>query len=281
MLLPVKMSVRSTVKMLRHLVGLPHRLGRAAVLRDLDAWLRLQFLGVTSRAGLARELATSPGTAQEIAGRARLSDVELVESLLWLGVALGEVRERKGRFSAKGRRLAAAASGDADDLAGLVEELIVYDGPIYQQLNAHLQGAPRGDYLDGIGDVIARASRLAEHVVGPFLATVVDQHTPATVLDVGCGTGANLRWIASASPHVQLTGIDTDGDTLHEAERNIRGWSLANRCRLDIADFTALPNELQGPYDLVLLAQNIYYWPPEQRASAMARVSPARSMGPP
>jgi SAM-dependent methyltransferase len=189
---------------------------------------------------------------------------------LRLGVALGEVRDRRGRFSVRGRRLAAVASGEADDLAGLVEELIVYDGGIYQQLEAHFRGASRSDYLDGVGDVIARASGLAEHVVGPFLATLVDRERPLTVLDVGCGSGVNLRWIAAASRQVQLTGIDTDPGALGHAEANIRDWALADRCRLEVADLAALPGDLRGPYDLVVLAQNIYYWPPEARADVMA-----------
>ena len=260
---------RTAVGIVRHLAGLPHRVGRAAALRDLDAWLRLQFLGVASRSGLARALVGKPGTAREVAGSAGLSEVELVESLLRLGVALGEVRERNGRFSAKGRRLEAIASGDADDVAGLVEELIVYDGPIDQRLKAHLEGAPRSNYLDGVGNVIARASRLAEHVVGPFLAALAEDCAPATVLDVGCGTGVNLRWIAAASPNAHLTGVDVDADALHEAERNVHDWSLAGRCRLEVADVTDLPDNLRRRYDLVVLAQNIYYWPPEDRAGVM------------
>jgi SAM-dependent methyltransferase len=272
MLMAMGMRLRSSLATLRHVATVPHRIGRAQVLRDVDTWLRLQFLGVASQSGIGAALHAAPGRAAEIAIRAGLADVELVESFLRLGVALDELRERNGRFRLKGRRLRAVAGGDADDLAGLAEELVVYDSPIYQHIDAHLRGAPPGDYLAGVGDVIARSSRLAEHVVGPFLATVTHRYQPATVLDIGCGTGVNLRWIAGANPDVQLTGIDLDPDVLAGAERNLERWSLTDRCRLRAADLARLPDDLRGPFDLVLLAQNIYYWPPADRARVLRQV---------
>ena len=95
----------------------------------------------------------------------------------------------------------------------MVEEATAYDGPIYAALEGHLRGRPPAPYDAGLGDVIARASRLAEPVTGPWLAAHAAGARPARVLDVGCGSGVNLRWIAEALPGAAVVqGIDLDAD---------------------------------------------------------------------
>lgn len=232
----------------REALRLPDRAARALVLRDLDGWLRLQFLGVAARTGVADAL---PGTAAEVAERVGAVDVELLESFLRVGCALGEVREG---YAIRGRRLRAVA-GASSDLRGLVEELVAYDSPIYSNLEAHLRGAPKGDYLHGLGDVIARASRLAQPVLAPVVRSVVRE--AGSVLDVGCGTGVYLDVARAAAPGATVVGIDIDPGV------------AAGRDDVRCVDLFALEGER---FDVVLLLQNIYYWPPEGRSAVFAKL---------
>jgi len=101
------------------------------VVRELNTWIRLEFLGVIARTGVADAL-HEPRSLGEIAEKTRISDVDLLGALLDLGVALREVRERRGRYSIRGRRLRAIADR-SPDLRGMVEELIVYDNPSTQR----------------------------------------------------------------------------------------------------------------------------------------------------
>jgi SAM-dependent methyltransferase len=213
----------------------------------------------------------SPHTPAEVAREAGLKDVELLEAFLRLGVAVGEFRERGGRFRLEGRRVRALANGP-EDLTGLVEELLVYDGPIYRRLEQHLVGEPPGDYLDGIGAVIARSSRLIEPLLGPIVADLVRQVRPQRALDVGCGSGVYLRWIAQANAGVEVVGIDADPDAARVARTNLRRWDLEHRVTVHQVSVDELPTELAGPYGLILLAQNLYYWPPEDRAVLLRRL---------
>jgi SAM-dependent methyltransferase len=244
--------------------------GRLLVLRDLRPWLRLQFLGVATRTGILRAL-RSPLTPAGVARDAGLEHVALVEAFLHLGVAVGELRERSGRFRLAGQRARALANGPAD-LTGLVEELLVYDGPIYRRLEQHLVGEPPGDYLDGIGAVIARSSQLVEPLLGPVVADLVQQVRPQRALDVGCGSGAYLRWIAHADAGVEVIGIDADPDAARVARANLQRWDLEHRVTVHQVSIDELPTELAGPYELILLAQNLYYWPPEGRAVLLRRL---------
>lgn len=265
------MRARRAADTLQAALGMRHQVGRALVLRDLQAIVRMGALGAMARSGLADAL-QRPGTASDLAGRAGCSDVELTGALLELGVALREVRRRDDTYSLRGRRLRAIASAASPDVAGLAEEAVAYDGPIYSALADHLRGLPPQPYDAHLGDVIARASRVTELVSGPFVAATTRELSPARVLDVGCGTGVNLRWLADAAPGADIVGIDLAADALAGARENLGRWRLAHRVWVEQADLDALPSHLTEPWDLVLLASNIYYWPPSERAGVLARL---------
>ncbi|MCC6413183.1 MAG: class I SAM-dependent methyltransferase [Saprospiraceae bacterium] len=48
---------------------------------------------------------------------------------------------------------------------------------------------------------------------------------PGTVLEVGCGTGRNLKRLAGLMPDVQLVGVDVSSDMLKRATRASRRFS--------------------------------------------------------
>ena len=86
------MAPRSRLSLLaaigRHAASVPDRTAHALILRDIDHWLRLQFLGVVSRTGVASAL-RDPATVDAIAENARVTDLELLTAVLQVGVALG------------------------------------------------------------------------------------------------------------------------------------------------------------------------------------------------
>lgn len=234
----------------------------------VNSWLRLQFLGVASRVGIATAL-LEERTTEDIGERTGVTDVELLDAFLQLGVALGEVAEHWFPVPSEGPTLRAVA-GQSQDLRGLVEELVAYDSPIYTNLSAHLAGAPPRDYLAGLGDAIARASRLAEPVLAPVVRSVASQRQPRSVLDVGCGTGVYLRHVFDVAPDADVVGIDLDENALATARATLH--DAGDRCTLHhvrLEDFAA---ERDGAFDLVLLLQNIYYWAPDARAGVLARL---------
>ncbi len=251
---------------------LRHNRARLLVGKDLAAFLRMECLGALVRSGLADAL-RRPGTATDLAGRAGLTDVDLTTALLDTGVAFRLVRRRGETYGGRGARMRAVASGRAPDVAGMVEEALAYDGPIYAHLVDHLRGAPPQPYDEGLGDEIARVSRIVEPVVGPWLAAQAARCQARSALDVGCGTAVNLRWIAEALPGAEaLQGIDLDADAIAGANANLADWGLTDRVAVTVADLRELPTELAGPWDLIVLAQNIYYWPVEERTDVLRRL---------
>jgi predicted O-methyltransferase YrrM len=265
------MGVRRIVGTARAVARLRHNRGRLLALRDVQTFLRLQCIGSLTRSGLTQAL-RHPGSADELVQRAGLTDRDLAEALLDLGVALRQVRRNGDAYRLRGARMRAVASGSAPDVAGLVEEATAYDSPIYAAMDQHLRGLGPQPYDAGLGDVVARVSRVAEPMVGPWIAARAGSARAQRALDVGCGTAVNLRWMADALPEADLVGIDRDVGAIAAASANVRAWGLDGRVETRTANLDSLPEELGGPWDLVLLAQNIYYWPVDERASVLRRL---------
>lgn len=49
--------------------------------------------------------------------------------------------------------------------------------------------------------------------------------TPRSILEVGCGTGSNLKRLAKRFPAAKLTGVDVSPDMLNIATRKLAPWN--------------------------------------------------------
>jgi 4-hydroxy-2,2'-bipyrrole-5-carbaldehyde O-methyltransferase len=268
--------VRYSADVAGNFLRTPHKLAQGLLARDLLTWVRMEFLGAATGSGLLRALA-QPRSESELASQLGVTDTGLLRSLLELGTGLGELRHRDDRWELRGSRSKALADPEMEGLAALVEEIVAYDADVYRGMSRRLAGDPPGDYLREFGPLVATASRMAEPLMSAFVRSVVDQIQPRRLLDVGCGSGIYLRCAAEACPALTAVGIDLDADVVDAARRNVAGWGLKDRVAVDHADLRDLPPELEGPWDLVLLFQNIYYFPASEYAGVLAKL---RSLAP-
>jgi SAM-dependent methyltransferase len=244
---------------------LRHKRAHGLLVRDFVSWLRVEFLGTAATTGVLSALAR-PMTVTELAAALGVTDAGLLESLLHVGESVGELKaDDEGRWRLAGVRARAMVDPAVDGLGALPEEAVVYGTDVYRRLGDRLTGAAAGDYLAAHGELIARTSRVAEPIFGPLVTDLVRSRRPRRVLDVGCGSGVNLRHAGEASAHVTGAGIDVDVDVAALAHRNLADWGLADRFVARQADVRHLPADLGGPWDLVLLFQNIYYFPAGDR----------------
>lgn len=244
---------------------LRHKRAHGLLVRDFVSWLRVEFLGTAASTGVLAAL-VRPRTDLDLAAELGVTDEGLLESLLRVGESVGELRrDRRGRWHLAGVRARAMIDPEVDGLAALPEEAVLYGTDVYRRLGDRLAGAPAGDYLARHGELVARTSRVAEPIFGPLIADLVRSHRPRRVLDAGCGSGVNLRHAGAASPDVSGTGIDVDAEVVRLAGSNLAAWGLTDRFSVHQADVCHLPSDLAGPWDLVLLFQNIYYFPAAER----------------
>ena len=245
--------------------ALRHALGSLGMRSDLSGFVRLNFLGVAVRIGLPEALAPE-ASAVQVAERLGIVNTDLLETLLDVGVAVGELRRRGGRYALKGKRIRAMAADSGDALRALAVELASYHGSVYHDLPARLAGERLGDYLSEYDDVIARSSRLVEPWVSRFVRSVVMIGNPKSLLEIGCGTGAYLRHVAQAAPRIRGVGIDMSETVVALAAANIKTWQIADRFTVRQADIRSDNPDLPGPYDLITLYNNIYYFAEDERA---------------
>jgi cyclopropane fatty-acyl-phospholipid synthase-like methyltransferase len=84
-------------------------------------------------------------------------------------------------------------------------------------------------------------------IPAPELVRVIAQRPLGRALDIGCGTGTNVRYLAEHG--WQATGLDFVPAAIAQARRKVRGLPATVR----VADVTHLAElDLPGPYDLAL-----------------------------
>ena len=81
---------------------------------------------------------------------------------------------------------------------------------------------------------------------------------PRRALDLGTGTGAGARAVASRFPGVEVVGADLSERMLAEARRALPA-ELAARVRFEVADASRLPYD-DAAFDLVTLANMIPFF---------------------
>lgn len=267
----------SAVGGLLAILRLPHLGALLALRRDWSAQVRLHFLSAALRAGVLGALAT-PRSREELAATLDVRRADLLDALLELGVALGELARREGRYVLRGRRARALVTADGDPIAALLEEWVRYHGDVFLELPPRLGGAPLGDYLTRSGALIARSSRVLEPVLADFLRAIVRQARPRRMLDVGCGSGVYLRHAAETSAGLAGMGIDLDDGVARAARGNLSGWGLADRFEVIAGDIRGAPLG-DASYDLVTLFNNVYYFEPAERPALFARLASLLAAG--
>lgn len=85
-----------------------------------------------------------------------------------------------------------------------------------------------------------------------LIRAVANQCSPSSILEVGCGTGANLVRLATQFPAAHITGIDLSAEMLAVAKRKIVNWST----RVNLLQ-QAYEAPIPGKFDLILFSYSL------------------------
>jgi SAM-dependent methyltransferase len=102
---------------------------------------------------------------------------------------------------------------------------------------------------------LATWTPLLLHELEPFMASLP---TDARVLDVGCGGGHFVTFLADAHPDFRLTGVDLSHGQVVRARR--RSARLGARVQFIEGSATALPFD-DAAFDLVVSIGSLKHWP--------------------
>ena len=134
----------------------------------------------------------------------------------------------------------------------------------YYRLHARFYDATRWAFLFGRDELLRQ---------------VQERLSPRRVLEVGCGTGTNLRKLAGFYPHASLTGVDISREMLGKAEKKLSPWS--DRVRLVHGKFSHAPGNPgdKDPFDLILFSYSLSMINPGWKEAIAAATSRLRAGG--
>ena len=212
-----------------------------------------------------------PATVQELRERLGIQRPELLEGLLDLGLSLGELAFSEGRYQFTGVISRMVQGADGDPLAAMIEEFVT----VYTDVYRHARGAHAGSAIGrqprrNRSPGGSRLSAFTEPFVRNFIALTVAGKAPLQLLEVGCGSGALMRIAHQANPQVRGVGIDMDAAVVEQARQNLATWGLQEQFTALQADIRQPPAEIGGPFELVTMHNNIYYFPPEERTALLS-----------
>ncbi len=92
-----------------------------------------------------------------------------------------------------------------------------------------------------------------------------------TVLDIGCGGGANLKRLLKLCPQGKIYGIDLSEESVAFANKHNAKY-LGKKCFIRQGNVCSLPYE-DGVFDAVTAFETVYFWSPVEMAlDEVARV---------
>ena len=243
----------------------PDLAGVARVMRLWRSSIHFHYLYAALDSGLLATLA-QPRKKDELITELAVVRPEFLDALLDLGLALKELRLKGDEYHLKGKLSKSLLGPQGDPLSAVVQANATYYNSVYRHAAERMRGAPDGNYLDTIGDVVARFAKLAEPFLRRFIQETLRGRASARVLDLGCGSGVFLKSAREANPKATGLGLDMDPTVVRQAEDNLAQWGLGDAFEVIEGDIRKRPSEVKGPYDLITLFNLVYYFSPEERA---------------
>jgi len=234
------------------------------VLRDWEAMVRMHFLHAAIESGLVMAL-RKPSTKKELAEEMETASPEMLEALLDLGLSCGEISKSGGVYSLTGKRMSALMGEYGDSAAALVQGNVTYYNSVFREAAERMKDGSKGDYLDEIGDVVARYSKIVEPFLIGLINSKVKNKGSMRYLDIGCGSGIYLCKASKTNPNLQAVGIEMDANVIKKTCQDLKEWGIADRVELIQGDIRTPPDELKGPFDLITFFNAVYYFTESER----------------
>ncbi len=244
-----------------------------------DAFARVHLLRAGVKLGLFETL-RRPHEPDALAERLGLAP-DLVRSWLRASERLGLVRAGAGGHRATAFTRWILDAPEATALHALLDQVALGWGARFLDLPQLMKGGDRPRFGDAEeAQRVAAASRVVESRALAALGRVPGARSARRVLDVGCGHGSYLAGLLSRYRDAQGIGVELDPAVAEEARRRLREAEVWRRGEIRVGDFQTL--ELPTGFDLLLLNNNLHYFPePEQPAlfrRILSRLAPGGTL---
>lgn len=228
------------------------------------------FLSRAGRTGVLAALAPAPLALRELRDALKLLPEQErgLEAFLHLGITLGEIGLREGRYHLKGKLARALSSGDFDPYLALAEEAAGLHVPYINAALKEGDASNLTELTDSHSEVIARSSRVIEPILREVMGRLIPRSGPFELLEIGSGTGVYMFHALTLNPSLSATGVERVATIARDLEDRISGAGLASRARVLASDVRSL--EYRDRFDCITLFNNIYYFPEAEHRDLLA-----------
>jgi len=254
------------------MTGFPSKWWERALFKTLASFSRAHLLRIGIRTDLFEAL-RQPKSVNQLAQNSQLAP-DLVQA--WLRGAASHglirmVRERDRAYQVDGLAKWLLETPESGRLIALLEETIEGYGPLFERMPDLIHGDARPAF--GSPAACRRAaeiSQLVERQALVALGRIPGVRGARRLLDVGCGYGGYLVGMLRRYRDAHGVGIEQDPEVAEVAIRNLHAADLSRRSEIRVGEFMSLDLAV-GSYDLILLNNNLHYFPPNVRSALFDR----------
>lgn len=238
--------------------------------RRLKGCYSIIFLSRAGRTGVLSALADSPLTLEDLSIALKLAPEKTagLKAFLNLGVTLGEIALRDGRYRLKGKLARALSNADNDPYLALTEEAGGLHVPYIQAALAEGDASMLSELTDRHSEVIARSSRVIEPILMAVMERLVPRSGPFELLEIGSGSGVYMLHALTLNPALSVTGVERARTVARALKDRISGAGLTTRAEVRECDMRSL--DFKDRFDCITLFNNIYYFPEAEHPKLLA-----------
>jgi ubiquinone/menaquinone biosynthesis C-methylase UbiE len=110
-----------------------------------------------------------------------------------------------------------------------------------------------------MGRFVAKSMNVGHSTISKWGLSCLGPKECSSVLDIGCGGGANVECLLRMYPSSQVDGIDYSEESVAISRRK-NARALGKRCAIKLGTVSALPYGDEA-FDIVTAFETVYFWP--------------------
>jgi len=240
--------------------------------KPIIEFYRVCFVHAGLSNGTMEKLVDGPVSVETLSKQ--LGDVanrDGLEAWLDLGVSLKELELGPRGYSIKGKLSKKLIEPENDPYRAVFEEITVHHYKHILQTVQVLRENGKFEFDDSIGELVARSSRISEPYIREIMEDIIPRTQPYSLLEVGCGSGAYIRYACELNGSLTVTGLEMQEEVADFARKNINEWGIKDRVKIEVCDVRDFKTDER--FDLVTLHQNIYYFKLDERQNLIDKLN--------